>query len=149
MAPISVTDLPVLDDLCLEDATLSPLIVSTDRGFLPRMNPISKLPPEFERLEILLEQMPVITASGHAGLLSTGSLGEVVDLELPNLLDAVQLYKQDLAIMTALFRDYTFVASAYLLEPCHLRSMQGKEFGLGRQTLPAQIAQPLCLCAEL
>jgi indoleamine 2,3-dioxygenase len=45
-------------------------------------------------------------------------------------------------IGTALFRDYTFAASAYLLEPCDIAAREGKE-ALGRTRLPASLAVPL------
>jgi indoleamine 2,3-dioxygenase len=48
-----------------------------------------------------------------------------------------------------LYRDYSFVASAYLLEPCHHRFIKGEGYGLGRQTLPAIISRPISRCAEL
>lgn len=43
----------------------------------------------------------------------------------------------------ALFRDYTFAASAYLLEPCDILYRLKKEYGLGRKVLPMNIALPL------
>jgi len=48
----------------------------------------------------------------------------------------------------ALFRDYTFWASAYLLEPCHLNMLKRGEYGLGRQVLPRNIAIPLHRVAD-
>lgn len=48
----------------------------------------------------------------------------------------------------ALFRDYTFWASAYLLEPCHQHLLRhGDSYGLGRELLPRNIAVPLCKLA--
>jgi indoleamine 2,3-dioxygenase len=43
----------------------------------------------------------------------------------------------------ALFRDYTFAASAYLLEPCDILYRSRNDYGLGRKVLPANIAIPL------
>ena len=51
--------------------------------------------------------------------------------------------------MNALYRDYSFLASAYLLEPCHLRFVKGEPYGLGRDVLPANIARPIAKCAAL
>lgn len=48
----------------------------------------------------------------------------------------------------ALYRDLTFVASAYLLEPCDIQYRKDKTYGLGRQTLPRNIAVPLNQVAE-
>jgi len=48
----------------------------------------------------------------------------------------------------ALYRDLTFVASAYLLEPCDIQFRKDGTYGLGRQTLPKNIAVPLVQAAE-
>jgi indoleamine 2,3-dioxygenase len=50
----------------------------------------------------------------------------------------------------ALFRDYTFWASSYLLEPCNLSAMKTNDefYGLGRDVLPVNISAPLLLLAE-
>lgn len=139
----------VLDDTRPEDGSLPAFMVSTTRGFLPRMNPIVKLPKEFDALESILQRMPVKTASGEPGLLAESKLGDVVHAELPNLASAMDLYKDDLPLMNALYRDYSFIASAYLLEPCHERFVKGEPYGLGRQVLPAQISHPIARCAEM
>lgn len=139
----------VLDDPRPEDTTLPAFMVSTTRGFLPRMDPIATLPSEFQALESLLQSMPIKTASGEPGLLARGQLGGAVEKEFPNLTAAVELHKADLPLMNALYRDYSFLASAYLLEPCHERFVRGEEYGLGRQVLPASIAQPIAKCAEM
>jgi indoleamine 2,3-dioxygenase len=139
----------VLDDPRPDDKTLPAFMVSTTRGFLPRMNPVVTLPSEFEPLESLLQRMPVKTLSGEPGLLASSQLGPFVDSEFPDLTDEMDKYKDDLPMMNALYRDYSFLASAYLLEPCHERFVRGEEYGLGRQTLPKNIARPIARCAEM
>jgi indoleamine 2,3-dioxygenase len=93
--------------------------------------------------------MPIKTADGSPGLLATFMLGETVLKELPDLTSQIDKYKDNLPLMNALYRDYSFLASAYLLEPCHERFMNGESYGLGRQTLPSVIALPISRCAEL
>ncbi len=139
----------VLGDTKPDDKSLPAFMVSTTRGFLPRQNPVVQLPSEFDTLESLLSRMPVKTASGTPGLLATFTLGETVLKELPDLSSAIEKYRHDLPLMNALYRDYSFLASAYLLEPCHERHVKGEEYGLGRQTLPANIAIPISRCAEM
>ncbi|KFA52022.1 hypothetical protein S40293_02999 [Stachybotrys chartarum IBT 40293] len=139
----------VLDDTRPDDTTLPAFMVSTTRGFLPRMDPIVTLPSEFDPLETVLQRMPVKTAKNEAGLLAEGKLGDVVHQELPNLVWAVDKYKDNLPLMNALYRDYSFLASAYLLEPCHQRFVNGQSYGLGRKILPSNIAQPIAQCAEI
>ncbi|KAH6649803.1 hypothetical protein F5144DRAFT_635965 [Chaetomium tenue] len=144
MAPYTV-----LNDTRPDDMSLPAFMVSSTRGFLPRMDPIVTLPAEFDVLESILQRMPVKTLSGEPGLLAESKLGDTVTRELPDLTDAVDKYKDNLPLMNALYRDYSFLASAYLLEPCHERFVRGEEYGLGREVLPANIARPIAKCAAL
>jgi indoleamine 2,3-dioxygenase len=139
----------LLHDPKPEDTTLPAFMVSTTRGFLPRQEPIVQLPAEFNALESILTRMPIKNASGTPGLLATCTLGDTVLKELPDLTSTIDKYKDNLPLMNALYRDYSFLASAYLLEPCHERFMKGESYGLGRQRLPAVISLPICRCAEL
>jgi indoleamine 2,3-dioxygenase len=139
----------VLGDAKPHDTTLPAFMVSTTRGFLPRQDPVVKLPSEFDPLESILVRMPIQTLDGKPGLLATSTLGETVLKELPDLTGAINKYQDNLPLMNALYRDYSFLASAYLLEPCHERFMKGESYGLGRQTLPAVISLPISRCAEL
>lgn len=93
--------------------------------------------------------MPIRTLSGTPGLLATFTFGETLLKELPDLTGAVEEYKDDATIMCALYRDYSFLASAYLLEPCHERHVRGEGYGLGRQRLPACVAKVLAKVAEM
>ncbi|KAM0809030.1 putative Indoleamine 2,3-dioxygenase-like protein [Seiridium cardinale] len=139
----------VLDDTRPDDQSLPAFMVSTSRGFLPRMEPIVTLPSDFDAVESLLTRMPVKTLSGAPGLLATGIFGDAVLHELPDLTEEVEKYKDNLPLVNALYRDYSFLASAYLLEPCHMRFIKGEGYGLGRDVLPVQLARPIARCAEL
>ena len=88
--------------------------------------------------------MPLIKSNGEPGLLAEGKLGdEVKNLPLYDLTKVT-----DSRLLSALFRDYTFLASAFLLEPCHLQYLKDKTYGLGRDVLPKNIAVPLSVLAE-
>lgn len=143
------TSFRILDDTMPDDTSLPAFMVSKSRGFLPRMDPIVSLPAEFDVLESLLQRMPVKTASGAPGLLAEGKLGDAVTKELPDLTNVVDKYKANLPLVNALYRDYSFLASAYLLEPCHQRFIKDEPYGLGRDVLPANIARPIARCAEM
>jgi indoleamine 2,3-dioxygenase len=140
---------PIMDDTRPDDHSLPAFMVSTTRGFLPRGNPIVELPEDFAVLESLLQRMPIRKLDGSPGLLATFDLGDAVLKELPDLSDAIEKYRDDLIVMNALYRDYSFLASAYLFEPCHERHMRGEEYGLGRQSLPRCISLPIVKVAEL
>lgn len=139
----------VLEDTRPHDVSLPAFMVSTTRGFLARMDPIVTLPPEFEAVETVLQAMPVKTHSGKPGLLATGQLGDTILKDLPDLSDHIEKYRDNLPVMNALYRDYSFLASAFLLEPCHMRFVKGEPYGLGRSFLPAQLSLPIVRCAEL
>jgi indoleamine 2,3-dioxygenase len=142
-------DFPILEDTRPGDHTLAAFMVSTTRGFLPRQEPVVELPKEFEVLESLLQRMPIKTLSGDPGLLANFTFGNTVLKELPDLSAEIETYRDDLVVMNALYRDYSFMASAYLFEPCHERHMRGEEYGLGRQSLPRCIALPIVKVAEM
>ena len=139
----------VLKDPQPEDTSLPAFMVSDDRGFLPRAEPGDQLPEDFDPLESILTRMPIKKADGAPGLLATCDLGPIVEKELPDLSEAIEKYKDDLPLMNALYRDYSFLASAYLLEPCHGRFMKGEPYGLARDVLPANIAVPIVKVAEM
>lgn len=141
-----LTTIPKNDE---ELAALAPFTVSTENGFLPLSPPPTMLPSTFSTLNSLLERMPIRTISGEPGLLAKFTLGEAVLCELPDMTDEVDNCRCDLRVIGALYRDYCFLASAYLLEPCHERFVKGEGYGLGRQRLPSVLARPLARVAEM
>ncbi len=82
--------------------------------------------------------------------MAQNKLGEAVDLDFPDLSDEIDKYRDNQVVLSALYRDYSFLASAYLLEPCHHEfARTGNSYGLGRDVLPAQIAKPIAKVAQL
>ena len=118
-----VPDLPeiVLKETPSEDELkhYAPFTVSFENGFLPLAPPPTTLPPAFRVLDSLLKRAPMKTADGKEGLLAKFTFGKAVEDELPDLTDEIHKVKDDLPVISALYRDYCFLASAYLLEPCH------------------------------
>ena len=172
----------------------APFTVSFENGFLPLSPPPTTLPPAFRVLDSLLKRAPIKTADGKEGLLAKFTFGRAVEDELPDLTDEIHKVKGDLRVITALYRDYCFLASAYLLEPCHQRFYQKDqekrrlqqeekarttnekatkneaekhgvadkepkkerakkygtgEYGLARSRLPAKLARPLAIVANM
>lgn len=84
--------------------------------------------------------MPKIKKNGQPGLLATEGLLVPATEKVP-VYDVSKI--DDSATLTALFRDLTFWASAYLLEPCDFNFQKTKAYGLGRDKLPKNIAVPL------
>lgn len=130
----------ILPDAQKGNHTLPQFMVNSETGFLPREEPLFTLPSKFQKLDEILEAMPLKTNSGEEGLLAKGVLGKTVDDTLP-LIDTENI--NDSRVLHALFRDYTFLASAYLLEPCDISYRKTRSYGLARDYLPKQIAVPL------
>lgn len=144
------------DDPAVLSPSLDPFTVTTCNGFMPLHAPLVQLPPAFAAVATLAENMPVAKHDGSPGLLATYQLGPMIEQgSLPDLSIEIDKLnapdgKPDLPAITALFRDYAFLASAYLLEPCWERQSQGLDgLGLGREVLPACIAGPLVKMAKM
>lgn len=132
--------------------SVDPFTISSSSGFLPLRPPLTTLPVEFEALAKILNDMPIVKEDGEAGLLASFKLGPLIDGgALPNLTSEVDRNVDQLSIITALFRDYSFLASAYLLEPCWESWSKDHEagYGLGRAVLPSCIAGPLVKTAKM
>ncbi|GAA5814764.1 hypothetical protein MFLAVUS_008266 [Mucor flavus] len=137
---LSLRKFSLLTETQNKDSTQQMFSVGGENGFLPRQDPLAELPEEFSRLESLLQRMPMQLLDGTPGLLASGQFGDAVRDELPLYeIDGIT----DQRLLSALFRDYTFAASAYLLEPCDILYRSQSDYGLGRKLLPMNIAVPL------
>lgn len=130
-----------------ENPKMDPFIISTVTGFLPRKDPIVDMPSKYRVLDSLLDRMRWNQPDGSQGLLAKHQLGEAVHAEL-NEIDFSEA-SEDMMLAMALYRDYCFLASAYLLEDCHHNYVKTGKYGLGRALLPKQIAKPLVKLAEI
>ncbi|KAA8645586.1 hypothetical protein EYZ11_001783 [Aspergillus tanneri] len=135
--------------------SLDPFTITTSTGFMPFIMSPTQLPEPFQPVVDLLERMPVTKLDGTPGLLATYSLGPEV-AKLPDLTAEVDKLvtadgSMDLYAVTAVFRDYSFLASAYILEPCWENWSKNPEngYGLGRDVLPRAVACPMYRCAQL
>ena len=144
------------DDPATLPPSLDPFTITNSTGFLPYRTSPTLLPEAFRPLASLLDCLPVVKDDGSPGLLATYELGPTVLAHLPDLSEEIDKLvttdnKPDLFTVTALFRDYTFLASAYLLEPCweNWCKHPGGGYGLGRASLPKSIAGPIYRCAQL
>lgn len=114
--------------------------INDTNGFLPLADPLAELPEQFSELQNLTDKIP-----------------EYVNYEflfpyevkyLPNYLEQIKEIT-DVFVLQALFRAYAILSSAYLLQPSHLNQTDGK-YGVARQVLPANIAQPFeCVANKL
>ncbi|KAI9925711.1 hypothetical protein MW887_005513 [Aspergillus wentii] len=112
----------VHDDPSTLPKSLDPFTITTSTGFLPFIHAPTTLPDAFKPLMELMDRLPVLKLDGTPGLLATYELGPAVG-DLPDLTAEVDKLvtadgSPDLVTVAAVFRDYSFLASSYLLEPC-------------------------------
>jgi indoleamine 2,3-dioxygenase len=135
--------------------------IGRKHGFLPQRSPLVRLPPPFDPIQRLLDEMPVWldVGSGRQGILGTPGLIAERVAQLPNLVDDVTRIVADAQdkskdnrdasrLVQALFRGYGFLTSAYLLESAHHGTRAGGAYGKARNVLPSALAQPLVLTAD-
>jgi indoleamine 2,3-dioxygenase len=121
--------------------------VSAAHGFLPVKAPMVKLPSVYADLQALLDKMPVVLNENEFGYLNTEDGIVAPTLAIKNHLDTVEK-EEDIFVLQALFRSYSFLASAYLLEPSFQQFRKDGKYGKARNFLPANIAQPFCKVAD-
>ena len=122
--------------------------VSPKHGFLPVKDPLPFLPESYNSLQSIINFLPKILTEPNKIVDSVSSIPDYSD----NIKD-----ESDPFILQALFRAYTFVASAYTLEQSHQFTLsennsacphRSSGYGPARRILPSNIAKPLVLVAE-
>jgi indoleamine 2,3-dioxygenase len=93
--------------------------------------------------------MTIIQKNGSEGLLAKNKLREAVDAELPNFMEELKkVDEKDERLNAALFRDFSMLSSAYLLEECHINYLATKNYGIGMDYLPENLAMPMKFTAD-
>ncbi len=116
-------------------------------GFLPEHLPLKVLPPTYAVLQDILDKMPVQLGENEFGYLHyPNKIVEAVE-QLPNYVAAVQA-ESDVRVLQALFRGYSFLASAYTLESSFQHYRETGHYGKARNVLPIQVSQPFVAVAE-
>lgn len=116
-------------------------------GFLPQHLPLKTLPDTYAVLQDILDKMPVqLNATDFGYLHFPNKIEEAVSV-LPNYVDAVNA-ETDVRVLQALFRGYSFLASAYTLESSFQHYRETGHYGKARNVLPIQIAQPFVAVAN-
>ena len=116
-------------------------------GFLPQQLPLKKLPPAYAVLQDILDKMPVQLSDTEYGYLHYPNKIEEAVAVLPNYVDEVNR-ETDVCVLQALFRGYSFLASAFTLESSFQHYRSTGHYGKARNILPIQIAQPFVAVAE-
>lgn len=139
--------MPKLIKLNLENYSDNFFEVNHKNGFLPKNSPLAVLPKKYTELQVLIDEMPIKKDDGTDGLLSRrGGIEEAVS-NLSNLKHLVS-EEEDVFLIQALFRAYSFLTSAYLLAPAHFNYIETKKYGKAHTVLPSQIAEPFVIVSE-
>jgi indoleamine 2,3-dioxygenase len=125
---------------------------------ISEQDPLVHLPETFSTVDSLLKRMTIhqpADASGKRapGLLAKGDFGQAVLDELDGNGREVKAVEEVIAsgniqLISALFRDYCFMTSAYLLEPVDRSFRQTGFYDTGRNVLPRQLAVPMKKLAD-
>jgi len=121
--------------------------VSAAHGFLPTKAPMVKLPSTYSDLQNVLDAMPVVLNEKEFGLLHTANAIVAPVLAIQNHVEAIEK-ETDIFVLQALFRSYSFLASAYLLEPSYQQFKIDGKYGKAINVLPKNIAMPFCKVAD-
>jgi indoleamine 2,3-dioxygenase len=108
--------------------------INSQNGFLPFKHPLPSLPSEFSDLQSITDKLSSILQT--EGLIVT-TISQLTDYT--NQIKSIS----DKYILAALFRAYTFITSAFLLEPSYHEYKRTKTYGKARNVLPQCLAVPL------
>ncbi len=112
--------------------------VDATNGFLPKSAPLAKLPIEYNDLQHIIDGLPSI-------IKVKDQIVSYVE-KLPNYKELVEK-ELDVFVIQALYRAYSFVTSAYLLEKSYHEFLISGNYGKARNILPRQVAEPFNVVA--
>ena len=122
--------------------------IDSKNGFLPIKEPLIKLPNRYDELQFLIDEMPILKSDGTPGLLAQNGAFEKKVKTVPNYLNLVE-EESDPFVQAALFRTYSFIASAFTLSPAHHAYLKTGKYGVAHNFLPSNIAQPFVAVADM
>ena len=124
--------------------------VSKEKGFLPVRDPLKSLPNEYTELQDLINNLHVFQKEGdkeEKGVLGIPDEIVVQVAKIPNYFDLIDK-ETDIFVLQALYRAYTFVTSGFTLEQAYQEFLKSGNYGIARQLLPLNIAEPLVLVSN-
>ena len=113
--------------------------VDIKNGFLPVKDPLNELPEKYGDLQNLIIKLSEIIKQKDKIL-------DEVNL-INNHKDKV-IEETDIFIIQSLYRAYSFITSAYLLEPSYQEFLETGDYGKARNVLPRNISEPYHIVAE-
>lgn len=126
---------------CYTDGFFS---VDSNHGFLSIKEPLEKLPETYSTLQYIISNLHNLIKQDGIKLETLSSL---VHSYLKDYSEEIEK-ESDIFIIQALYRSYSFLTSAYLLEPAYIEFKLKGEYGKARDFLPRQISVPYCKVAK-
>lgn len=117
-----------------------------ESGFLPDEPPLAALDEAYSEVQKALDCLHVQHNGGTGTLATAGAIVDVVN-QLPNMLETVKSETEPRRLQ-ALFRAYSFLTSAYTLEPSYQEFLKSGKYGAARTVLPEQLSMPFVCVAE-
>ena len=116
--------------------------VSKENGFLPIKDPMKTLPDLYIDLQNFINNLPTIIKVPN-------QIVKQVYL-IPDYTNYIEK-ENDIFILQALYRAYTFLSSAYTLELSYqdfIKNGKNGKYGKARRIIPQNISVPLCLISN-
>jgi len=113
--------------------------VSSINGFLPIKNPLKKLSERYVGIQNVIDNLNEI-------ILRPNRIVKEIFL-IPDYSSFIE-EENDIFVLQALYRAYTFISSAYTLELSYQEFVEKETYGKARRLIPEHIAKPLVLVSN-
>jgi indoleamine 2,3-dioxygenase len=107
--------------------------IDSENGFLPIKPPLKVLPEKYINLQKIIDNLSTIIKNENEIILHINNL--------ENYIDQVKV-ETDIFVIQALYRAYSFITSAYLLEKSYHEFLKTGNYGKARNVLPKQVSIP-------
>ena len=113
--------------------------IDSQNGFLPIKPPLKVLPEKYINLQKIIDNLSTIIKNENEIILHINNL--------ENYIDQVK-EETDIFVIQALYRAYSFITSAYLLEKSYHEFIKTGNYGKARNVLPRHISIPYDFVAK-
>jgi indoleamine 2,3-dioxygenase len=113
--------------------------IDSQNGFLPIKPPLKVLPEKYINLQKIIDNLSTIIKNENEIILHINNL--------ENYIDQVK-EETDIFVIQALYRAYSFITSAYLLEKSYHEFIKTGNYGKARNVLPKNISIPYDFVAK-
>jgi len=113
--------------------------ISSSYGFLPIKSPLKNLPETYSTIQYIIDNLNSI-------ILQPNRIAKEIFL-MPDYSCSIE-EENDIFVLQALYRAYTFISSAYTLELSYQEFVKTGSYGKARRLIPEHIARPLVIVSN-